>query len=133
MNARPAPRKSSLAGASPVAPAVTPTPVTPAPAAPAPTGVAPARRASTATSKGQDAARSKHAPKVSFYQDPDDTQRMRGAIRFAMAQEGSRGLSDFIHSAVMLEVERLEQRYNDGKPFEPAAAGELPQGRPMGE
>lgn len=125
MNARPAPRKSSLAGTSPVAPAPE--------VAPVPSTAAPAPRPRTTAVKAQDAGKSKHAPKVSFYQDPADTQRMRGAIRVAMAQEGSRGLSDFIHTAVMREVERLEQRYNDGKPFEPAAAGELPQGRPMGE
>lgn len=125
MNARPAPRKSSLAGTSPVAPA----PAVP----PAPSSTAPAPRLRTGAHTAQAGGKSKHAPKVSFYQDPADTQRMRGAIRVAMAQEGSRGLSDFIHTAVMREVERLEQRYNDGQPFEPAVAGELPQGRPMGE
>lgn len=125
MNARPAPRKSSLAGTSPIAPAHE--------VAPAPRTAAPAPGPRTTAPKAQDARKSKHAPKVSFYQDPAETRRMRGAIRVAMAQEGSRGLSDFIHTAVMREVERLEQRYNDGKPFEPAAAGELPQGRPMGE
>lgn len=124
MNARPAPRKSSLAGSSPVAPAPATAPrvakQTSAPETAAPRASAPA-------------AKPKHAPKVSFYQDPSESQRMRGAIRVAMAHEGSRGLSDFIRTAVMREVERLEQRFNDGKPFEPAAAGELPQGRPMGE
>lgn len=123
MNARPAPRKSSLAGTSPVAPA-------PAPAIPAP---APSAGAAAPNTSAPAKPKPKHPPKVSFYQDPADTQRMRGAIRVAMAQEGSRGLSDFIHNAVMREVERLERRYNDGRPFGPAGAGELPQGRPMGE
>ena len=31
------------------------------------------------------------------------------------------------------EVERLEAKYNNGKPFPPVGARELPQGRPMGE
>lgn len=134
MNARPAPRKSSLAGKSPVAP--TPMPeAAPSSRAAEPTSgtTAPAPRSRAAAIKAQAAPKPKHPPKVSFYQDQADTQRMRGAIRVAMAQEGSRGLSDFIHRAVMLEVERLEQRYNDGQPFDPAVAGELPQGRPMGE
>lgn len=125
MNARPAPRKSSLAGTSPVAPA----PV----AAPAPRSATAEPRQRAGGPTAQSTSKPKHAPKVSFYQDPADTQRMRGAIRAAMAHEGSRGLSDFIHTAVMREVERIEQRYNAGKPFEPAGAGELPQGRPMGE
>ena len=50
-----------------------------------------------------------------------------------MATEGSRSLSQFINQAVMAEVERLERKYNNGEPFPPVGARELPQGRPMGE
>lgn len=58
---------------------------------------------------------------------------MRGAILNTMTTEGARSLSQFIHHAVMVEVERLEAKYNNGEPFPRVGARELPQGRPMGE
>lgn len=70
---------------------------------------------------------------MSFYQDPQDTARVRGAILHTQVTEGSRSLSQFIHQAVMAEVTRLERKHNGGKPFPRIAARELPQGRPMGE
>lgn len=78
-------------------------------------------------------ARPKYPPKVSFYQDPADTDRMRAALLHTLVTEGSRSLSQFIHSAVMTEVERLERKYNNGKPFPPVGVRKLPQGRPMKE
>ena len=78
-------------------------------------------------------AKPKYPPKVSFYQDPEDTARVRGAILHTMTTEGARNLSQFIHQAVMAEVERLEAKYNGGQPFPPVEARGLPQGRPMGE
>jgi hypothetical protein len=75
----------------------------------------------------------KYRHKVSFYQDREDTDRVRGAILHTMTTEGSRTLSQFIHKTVMAEVERLERKYNDGQPFPAVGARELPQGRPMGE
>lgn len=72
----------------------------------------------------------KYAPKVSFYQDREDTDRVRGTILHTMHREKSRTLSEFIHNAVMEKVEELERKYNDGKPFPHTKAGELPQGRP---
>jgi|SRR5690625_478854 len=116
---RPAPRKSALAGSSPVAPPATSTPETPEPTAAKP----PARSEKRTT---------KYAPKVSFYQDREDTDRVRGAILHTMHLEGSRTLSEFIHNAVMEKVEELETKYNDGKPFPNAKAGDFPQGRPWG-
>ena len=47
--------------------------------------------------------------------------------------EGVRSLSQFLSGAAMKEVERLEAKYNNCKPFPPVGARELPQGRPMGE
>lgn len=91
---------------------------------PAPTATDPRASAGAATS-------SKYAPKVSFYQDRKDTDRVRGAILHTMVSEGPRSLSQFIHQAVMAEVERLEKKYNNGEPFPPVGARELPQGRPM--
>lgn len=91
-------------------------------------------RCSTPGAQQQPAkAKTKYPPKVSFYQDPEDTARVRGAILHTMTTEGSRSLSAFIHHAVMVEVERLEAKYNGGRPFAPMGVRELPQGRPMGE
>ena len=116
---RPAPRRSALSDATPLAPAPAQAPNAPAPpsleAAPAPRPTRGAR------------------PKVSFYQAREDTNRMRGAILHTMAAEGPRSLSEFIHQAVMAEVERLETKYNNGQPFPPVGARELPQGRPLGD
>ncbi|MEE1619719.1 ParB family protein [Brachybacterium sp. J153] len=106
-------RSSVFAGRSPVDP--------PAPApeqSPAP--------ATASTGK-------KYPPKVTFYQPQDDTARMRGAFRHTDREEGDRSLSDFIHKAVMAEVERREKKYNSGKPFPDLEAGSIPRGRPMGE
>lgn len=70
--------------------------------------------------------------KVSIYQDRDFTDRMRGAITYTIPQEGPRTLSTFINQAIEAELERLEAKYNDGKPFSPIGPKGLPQGRPMG-
>lgn len=73
----------------------------------------------------------KHPNKVSFYQEPEDTARLRGAVLHTMVAEGHRSLSQFVIRAVMKEVQRLEEKYNDGKPFPAVAANEMPQGRPQ--
>ena len=72
----------------------------------------------------------RHPNKVSFYQQPEDTARLRGAVLHTMVAEGHRSLSQFVIRAVMKEVQRLEEKYNDGKPFPAVAANEMPQGRP---
>lgn len=64
---------------------------------------------------------------------PEDTARMRGAVRHTMVQEPHRSMTDFINRAIMAEVERLEKNYNGGKPFEPVPMGVLAPGRRMGE
>ena len=130
--ARPVHRKSSLQGSNPVAPSA---PATTTPLAPVPTRRPAAASSTTSTAPSAQPAgegRKKPKPKVSFYQDPEDTARMRGALKHTQVAEGSRSLSDFIDRAVMAEVERLEARYNNGQPFESVAARELPQGRPLG-
>lgn len=143
---RPQPRKSSLSGSSPIAPAsttpaaVTPAATTPAPARPAtvtpaqptPAAVTPAAPMPSEPSTGEKPARGKYPPKVSFYQDRADTDRIRGAILNTIPYEGVRTLSQFLSAAAMKEVERLEQQYNGGKPFPPVSPGGLPQGRPLG-
>lgn len=125
--ARPEPRKSSLAGSTPIAPPAAAQEPTEPPAAATRTPAAKAARRSAAGTG------SKYRPKVSFYQAREDTDRVRGAILHTQITEGSRSLSAFIDHAVMAEVERLEAKYNNGKPFPRVGARELPQGRPMGE
>jgi len=135
---RPAPRKSSLAGSSPITP-----PPASAPAGVDATGwtqeqhedddqVQQTRRLPADERAAAQAPAPRREPKsrakVSFYQDPADTDRVRGAILYTMTTEGSRNLSQFIHKAVMAEVERLEAKYNNGQPFPPVGARELPQG-----
>lgn len=73
----------------------------------------------------------RHPNKVSFYQEPEDTARLRGAVLHTMVAEGHRSLSQFIIRAVMKEVQRVEDKYNEGKPFPAVAPNEMPQGRPQ--
>lgn len=134
---RPQRRTSGLSGQSPVTPAAPA--AQPAPAAT--TAAAKQTETNAATRKGAparaavtDAPKSKYPPKVSFYQDPEDTARVRGALRGVMNQPGAAtNMSQFIQRAVMREVERIEAEYNNGKPFPPAQAGDVPRGRPMGD
>ena len=67
-------------------------------------------------------------PKVGYYQDHEDTERARAAWAWTHTQEGHVTWSDFIASTLMREVERLEHKYNGGKPFEPRKIG---TGRPV--
>lgn len=113
---RPAPRKSTLSAQHPAAPAQ-----------------APAEDAAPPQPEQQASDRAKKwRHKVSIYQDPDFTDRMRGALTYTIPQEGPRTLSDFINKAIEAEVERLENTYNDGQPFPPVGAKGIAQGRPMG-
>jgi hypothetical protein len=126
MTGRPEPRKSALAGSSPALPSIE-QPLgrqAATPAEPAPIFVA-------RPAAGRSPSPSAPTRKVSFYQDGDEAARMRAALLNTQHLEGSRTLSDFISRAVMAEVERLEQRYNRGKPWTPVGAGQLPQGRPL--
>src|SRR5699024_1780290 len=94
---RPAARRSSLTGANP--------------AAPARGGETELPAAKTAGS-GRDERR-KYRHKVSFYQDAEDTDRMRGALVGTMPYEGSRSQSKFISDAVMAEVARSEEHTSE--------------------
>jgi len=113
---RPTPRKSSLAGSTPVAP-------------PSPQREAVSKK----TTPEAPAPKKGTRPKVAFYQDPEDTERLRGAVLQTMVLEGHTSMSEFISRAVMTEVTRLEKKYNNGQPFPAIGAGGLPQGRPIGQ
>lgn len=132
MSARPERKRSTLSGRNPIAPAAE-TPQEPPAAAPAPAAPATPAESVTEPQAAAPKKRSKYPPKVSFYQEQEDTDRIRGAIMYTIPYEGVRSLSQFLSGAAMKEVERLERQYNDGKPFPPVGARELPQGRPMGE
>ncbi|CAM3339390.1 MULTISPECIES: ParB family protein [Micrococcales] len=132
---RPAPRKSSLSSASPFDHPTAPEASQEAPAAaPASTAPAPAAKSVTeplsAAEKGEKPGK---PPKITIYQHPDDSARMRGAIVAYMRNVGMTNLSKFANEAIMEKVERLEAQYNGGEPFEPVGPGVLTVGRPMGE
>ena len=55
-------------------------------------------------------SQSKH--KLSVYQDPEDTARLRGAYRQTFSVSSDRSFSDFINRILLAEVERLEAQYN---------------------
>ena len=118
---RPQPLRSSLSGSSPVNPPKPPEPLE-----------SQARLPKTSRAAVED-KKPKYPPKVSFYQDREDTDRVRGALLHTMATEGPRTLSQFINDAVMKEVTRLEKKHNAGQPFPKLGAGKLPQGRPMSD
>lgn len=69
--------------------------------------------------------------KTSFYQTNDEARRMRAAYVATQAAERRPSLSAFISGAVLLEVERLERDYNDGRPWPAVEAGEIPKGAPL--
>lgn len=133
MSARPTPRRSSLAGATPITPPEQSQPATSAAPAPRTVSEPVAARPAVPTPKPARAeGENKYPPKVSFYQDPDRTARVRGAILHTQASEGTRSMSEFIDRAVMKEVERLERQYNNGEEFPRIYSRGLPQGRPLG-
>lgn len=124
MSARPTPRKSALAGQSPITPAPEPK-ETVVPSDTQQDAGQPAR----GTLSDQTASKKR---KVSFYQHPEDSARMRAALLHTQGVEGIRTLSEFINETMMAEVARLENAYNGGESFGSVAAGEYPQGRPAG-
>jgi len=70
--------------------------------------------------------------KIGFYCRPEDANRARAAYDWTRPLEQHRSLSDFIASALMREVQRLEHKYHDGQPWPPVSPGQLPTGKPVG-
>lgn len=134
---RPPRRPSALAGASAFDHPVTTEAAQEAPAA-VPTPAAPAAAPKAATAPQSAAESTKPAPKekpkkLTIYQEPEDTDRMRGAMVGTIPHEGFKTLSKFVQEAIMEKVERLERQYNGGEPFPAVGPGVIPAGRPMGE
>lgn len=130
MAGRPAARKSNLAGISPVNPvqAAAAEPAAAAQPQAEPRKAAKAAPAAPKPTAEEPVKKRKYPHKVSFYQDMSDTDRVRGAILHTMISEGNRNLSQFIHKAVMKEVERLEAEYNGGQPWPAVKANDMPKG-----
>lgn len=128
---RPAPRKSTLAGTSPLTPStpIAPpaeepaaAPTTPA-AAPAATTAPKPRRAGTKTT-------AEKYPRLNYYVDsPEEAGRIRAAFLAGRAHHGWRTFSDMQRDSVLAVVEQLERELNGGAPFTPATAGSVPSGR----
>lgn len=117
---KPQRRKSTLSNLSPITPpseAVAPPP-SPAPA-PAP------------ANGEKEQAKTAWPKKESFYRSAEVAERMRAAhMNTMMTEDGQRSLSAFISAAVMERVERLEGKYNDGKPWPPIRRDQIPKGPP---
>lgn len=136
MTPRPAARKSALSATSPVdppTPETTPAaepPATPPTHEPAPT--ADAAEEPTTPPPAEKPARRKYPHKMSFYQDPEDSDRVRSAIEATKGTpDRAKSFSEFVSRVVMAEVERLETKYNGGEPFPHIGAGDMTRGRPM--
>lgn len=127
---RPAPRHSSLAGASVVGAGWN----NPSPR-PAETPQAPAETPDAATVDQAPAGRPerpKTKTKTSFYQAEEDADRMRGVIAATAFQEGVPAFpTAWLNALVNREMDRLEKKY--GGPWEPIPAGKSTRGRPAGQ
>lgn len=70
--------------------------------------------------------------KVTFMIDRADAQQARSTYLHLPYSVRPGSWSDFIAEAIMERVRVLESEHNEGKPFEPIDAGQLPRGRPVG-
>lgn len=70
--------------------------------------------------------------KTSFYQAKASADRMRAAFLNTGAHTGFNSLSDFINAAIEDKIAGLEQAHNEGRPWQPLGAGEIPRGKPVG-
>lgn len=126
---RPAPRKSSLSGASVVKPPETTPASAPAPPAPATarvdTPAAPPVTPSAARPK-------KRRQQESYYtQEEDQDGRIRAAFFAGRDKYGWRNMSDMQLETMMTRVEALEDEFNGGRPFEGMPPGTGPVGKPL--
>ena len=69
--------------------------------------------------------------RVGFYMLGSEADEARAAYVWTRPHTGIRSFSDFISDAVHDKVHGLRRLHNDGQPFTPVAAGELPTGRPV--
>jgi len=89
----------------------------------------PVQYAPPATAPEQKPVKEKTTKKASYYEPIELGKRMRRAYNATKYVEGHDSLSDFIVRLIEQECQRLEDLYNDGKPFEGDNA--VPKGRPV--
>ena len=82
------------------------------------------------TGAGGRRPRGPYPRKTSFYQQGLDADRMRGAYLNTVEQTGYATLSEFINAAVNEKTAGLERDFNNGEPWEPRPAGDIPAGKP---
>jgi hypothetical protein len=122
MTKRAAPRKSTLAGTTPVTAASQPAPTSEPVDPPSP---------GTPPTLPQDTPVPGKKTKIAYYQNMDLAARIRGAYQATAHLEGHRSFSDF-HAAVLeKELNRLEAKYNHGQPYQGAAPKSGRLGRPL--
>lgn len=76
--------------------------------------------------------KARYPHKTSFYQQEDDAKRMRAVFLNTRLETGFNSLSDFINAAVDEKVLELEKVHNEGWPWQPLGARQIPQGKPAG-
>ena len=74
-------------------------------------------------------AKPKRFPAFTPYYTEDQAEQVRAAFKAAGLQEGDASVSDLIVRATMREVNRLQRKYNAGKPWPPVPAGGLRRGQ----
>ena len=133
MAKKPTPRVSSLSTVHPYAPQepaqrvdVASAPETPAPDTTAP--MTPANAVPVARPVADKAADKKP---MSVRAALSDQARIRAAFMATNSAERHGSLSDFITHAALDKVAQLERQYNDGQPWAPVDAGDVPTGRPL--
>lgn len=62
--------------------------------------------------------------RFSIYLDPDQLGRYRAAAPFAMAFGKYTSMSEWVAALIEADVRNIENKVNDGQPFEPAGPGE---------
>lgn len=95
-------------------------------------GVTTAPASQPAGTRGRGVRTASTKAKTSFYVSVAAANRARAAWTWTRAQEGHLSFSDFIAHALACEVVRMEEKYNEGKPWPPMAAGEIGTGKPIG-
>ncbi|ERI35207.1 hypothetical protein IG195_21780 (plasmid) [Arthrobacter sp. TES] len=63
------------------------------------------------------------------YFTEDDAGRVRAAFLTAGRAEGYASISELIEAATLREVRRLQRKYNQSRPWEPAPPGALRPGQ----
>lgn len=114
---RPAPRKSSLAGATPVAPQATPEPPAAEPAA--------TQQARTTAEVNRTGATKLRMP---FQATAESCARIRATEHTARLMEGYASMSEWMEAVMIRECQRLEEKYNNGDRF---PLGTPRRGRPV--